>query len=77
VPHGTRQKKLTPLSNAYALQSIQSQIGGFVRPEEPPDLDKLKEETDASIEKAQNLVDELKIVHEHERSILRDDGPYR
>jgi hypothetical protein len=41
-----------------------------VSPEELPDLDKLKEEIAASIEKAQGLVDEFRIVREHESTIL-------
>jgi hypothetical protein len=42
-------------------------------PEEPPTPENLEDETKASIEKARKLLDELKIVQEHEGRLLEDD----
>jgi hypothetical protein len=42
---------------------------------QPKDPDKLKEEAAKSLKRAHDLVDELKSVQEHERSVLGDDEP--
>lgn len=42
---------------------------------ESDDLDELGESSKESIEKARNLLDEMKIVQEHENAILKDERP--
>jgi hypothetical protein len=40
-----------------------------------PDPDALRQSSKESIEKAHGMVDELKIVQEHENAVLSDDEP--
>jgi hypothetical protein len=42
-------------------------------PDERPTPENLEEESRASIDKARELLDELKIVQEHEGRVLEDD----